>query len=54
LPIHEGHSYLYRDVVKRFVVVEGDRMTWGLVDLPYDYTVRRGPEGASDGRRGES
>ena len=39
LPIHEGKSYLYRNVVKRFVVVSNGRLTWQLVDIPYHYRV---------------
>lgn len=40
MPIHEGQAYLYRDVVKRFVVKKGKTMTWGLVDLKVDYECR--------------
>lgn len=40
MPIHDGHSYLFRDVVGRFLVKSGDRMTWGVVDFNYNYEVR--------------
>jgi ABC-type polysaccharide/polyol phosphate transport system ATPase subunit len=37
MPIHEGHSYLYRNVIKEFVVkLEGD-IVWGVLDLSYKY-----------------
>lgn len=39
LPIHEGHSYLYRNVVKEFVVTGNKGMTWGIMDFKYDYQV---------------
>ncbi|MCL5269646.1 MAG: ABC transporter ATP-binding protein [bacterium] len=39
MPIHEGKSYLYRDVVKEFVVRGDGRLTWQLTDLTYNYTV---------------
>lgn len=39
MPIHEGHSYLYRNVVKEFIVTGHDGMTWGLIDLKYTYRV---------------
>ena len=39
MPIHEGKSYLYRDVVKEFVVVGSDKLTWELMDFRYDYRV---------------
>jgi lipopolysaccharide transport system ATP-binding protein len=38
LPIHEGHSYLYRNVVAKFRVTGGGEMFWGLCDLSYEYT----------------
>ncbi len=37
MPIHEGHSYLYRNVVKEFLVAGTDRMTWGIIDFNYEY-----------------
>lgn len=48
LPIHEGHSYLYRNVVAKFRVTGGGEMFWGLADLSYEYTTpnatyRNGP-----------
>lgn len=39
MPIHEGKSYLYRDIVREFVVVGDDRLTWELADFRYDYRV---------------
>lgn len=39
LPIHEGHSYLHRSIVKEFMVLNNDRMTWGDVDFTYSYEV---------------
>ncbi len=41
MPIHEGKSYLYRDIVKEFVVKAGDRLSWGVLDLKYSYQVER-------------
>jgi hypothetical protein len=34
LPIHEGHSYLYRNVVAKFRVTGGGEMFWGLAISP--------------------
>ncbi len=39
MPIHEGKSYLYRDIVKKFVVTGRGQMTWGLTDFQYEYNV---------------
>ena len=39
MPIHEGKSYLYRDVVKEFVVTGRGGMNWDLVDFRYEYSV---------------
>ncbi|MBI3119309.1 MAG: ATP-binding cassette domain-containing protein [Candidatus Hydrogenedentes bacterium] len=39
MPIHEGHSYLYRNIVKQFVVLGGKHMTWGLMTPSYEYHV---------------
>lgn len=44
MPIHEGKSYLYRDVVKEFLVTGNGRLTWELVDFNYEYEVL-GPDG---------
>ena len=46
MPVHEGKSYLYRDIVKEFVVTGNDRLTWELVDFRYEYEVE-----SSDGHR---
>lgn len=35
--IHEGTSYLYRDVVKAFRVKSSRNLTWGLLDLKASY-----------------
>lgn len=35
--IHEGSSYLYRDVVKIFRVKSSKNLTWGLLDMKADY-----------------
>jgi hypothetical protein len=37
--IHDGKSYLYRDIVKRFVVTRGERFSWGVKDFTYEYQV---------------
>ncbi len=39
LAVHEGRSYLYRNVVKTFSVVSGPALTWGLRDFKYRYHV---------------
>lgn len=39
MPIHAGHSYLYRNIVKEFQVINDNRMTWGIIDFEYDYQV---------------
>lgn len=39
MPVHEGHSYLFRNKVAEFKVVRGDKMTWGVMSLEYDYKV---------------
>jgi ABC-type polysaccharide/polyol phosphate transport system ATPase subunit len=40
LPVHEGHSYLYRNVVKKFLVTKQQQnMHWGLNTWKYDYEV---------------
>ena len=39
MPIHEGKSYLYRNVVREFVVKNRDRLTWAVLDFQYDYEV---------------
>lgn len=46
MPVHEGHSYLYRDVVKEFVVTKSRKITfiWGLCSLDYEYS-RKDSEG---------
>lgn len=43
LPIHDGRGYLYRNVVKEFVITGADNMTWELVDMKYTYTVNHVP-----------
>ena len=39
MPIHDGKSYLYRDVVKEFVVKSGPAMAWNVADFSYDFEV---------------
>jgi ABC-type polysaccharide/polyol phosphate transport system ATPase subunit len=38
MPIHEGHSYLYRDIVYEFNVISSNQLTWGLVNFDYSYS----------------
>ncbi len=38
MPIHEGHSYLYRNIVKEFLVTKHqDMMHWGLNTFEHEY-----------------
>lgn len=46
MPIHAGRSYLYRAVVKEFVVTSGDRLTWEMVDFRYEYEIMSPPKHA--------
>ncbi len=39
MPIHEGKSYLYRDIVKEFTVKAGSNLAWNLLDFDYDMDV---------------
>lgn len=39
MPIHEGKSYLYRDIVKEFTVKAGPKLAWNLSDFDYDLDV---------------
>ena len=39
MPVHEGHTYLYRDVVAEFTVASPGHMTWGDIDLRSTYEV---------------
>jgi ABC-type polysaccharide/polyol phosphate transport system ATPase subunit len=39
IAIHEGKSYLYRNVVQEFSVTSNGRLTWGLKDFQYEYKV---------------
>lgn len=39
IAVHEGKSYLYRNVAKEFAVIGGDAFTWGLRDFRYHYRV---------------
>lgn len=41
MPIHEGKSYLYRNIVKEVSVRQNHRMTWDLVDLNYVFVEER-------------
>lgn len=39
MPIHEGKSYLYRDIVKEFTVKAGPKLAWNLSDFDYELDV---------------
>ncbi|MCH7959946.1 MAG: ABC transporter ATP-binding protein [Candidatus Hydrogenedentes bacterium] len=39
MPIHEGKSYLYRNVVREFAVVGRNQLTWEVMDFRYEYEV---------------
>lgn len=39
MPIHDGHSYLFRDVVQSFKVLSADSLTWGINNFRYKYEV---------------
>jgi hypothetical protein len=39
IAIHEGKSYLYRNVVKEFAVTGSGPFTWGVRDFRYSYRV---------------
>lgn len=39
MPVHEGKSYLYRDIVKEFVVLGDGTLNWEYVDLRCEYFV---------------
>lgn len=39
LAVHEGHSYLYRDIVKEFKVINNHDLTWGVMNFEYHYHV---------------
>lgn len=41
IAVHEGKSYLYRNVIKEFAVVGNGRLSWGISDLPYSYNVEQ-------------
>ncbi len=45
MPVHEGKSYLWRNIVKEFVVVSRERFTWHLTDFDYTYEVLNGTGG---------
>ncbi len=42
LVIHDGRGYLYRNVIKRFVVQGDGRHVWGVKDFLHDYHVSSG------------
>ena len=46
MPIHEGKSYLYRNVVKRFAVTSNGRLAWHLFDFAYEYRLNAPAGGA--------
>lgn len=37
--IHDGKSYLHRDIAKHIVVTGGEKFTWGIKDFDYAYIV---------------
>lgn len=39
MPIHEGHAYLYRDIVASFHVLPTEQLHWGKVDFKHKYRV---------------
>lgn len=39
LAVQEGPAYLYRNIVKEFVVTSRDNMTWGYLEFNYTYEV---------------
>ncbi len=39
IAVHEGKSYLYRDIAKEFAVIGGETFTWGIRDFQYVYRV---------------
>ena len=49
MPIHEGHAYLWRGVVREFTVVGSPRMSWGLIDLKYHDRILAGAAAAPPG-----
>ena len=40
MPVHEGKSYLYRDIGKHFVVKSAGRLAWALLDFTHEIRVR--------------
>ena len=40
MPVHEGKSYLYRDIVKHFVVKSAGRLACALLDFTHEIQVR--------------
>jgi ABC-type polysaccharide/polyol phosphate transport system ATPase subunit len=47
MPIHEGKGYLYRDVVKYFVVKSSGKLAWALLDFTHEIQVRSGETSGS-------
>ncbi|KQW31322.1 hypothetical protein ASE36_03405 [Rhizobium sp. Root274] len=47
ISIHEGHSYLFRNIVGRFKTINGETLTWGLVNFSHTYSDS---ENANDNR----
>lgn len=42
MPIHEGHSYFYRNIVKEFLVTKHtSQMHWGINTFDYNYEVNK-------------
>lgn len=47
MPVHEGKSYLYRDIVKHFVVKSAGKLSWALLDFTHEIQVRSGSDPGS-------
>jgi len=41
MPIHEGHSYLYRNIVASFRVFAEEQLCWGIVNYDVNYKIER-------------
>lgn len=39
MSIHQGHSYLFRDVVRQFTVLGNGDVFWGMKEFDIDYTL---------------
>jgi len=41
MPIHEGHSYLFRDVVANLTVLSNNNLSWGMCAFPHSLTTTK-------------